>query len=147
MAITLPPNRLQRSEHYFSNYTIVLDAGQTLEDALKPEFWAHVAKQMRQHDIVRIIPEDGSYFVEAVVLRAERLFAMLKVLREIPLVGVTPVEIEEPASADSLTVKWGGPHLKWTVLRKSDGERIKDSLTDKASAELWARDYLNTIAN
>lgn len=141
MSISLPPNRLQRAEHYCVNYAVVLPGGVTVDEALKPEYWAHVGKQLRQHDTVRIIPEDGGMFVEALVLSSGSGFAKLKVLRQISL-----EEDGEPvAETIDLFVKFNGPHDKWTVIRRSDGTKLKTGCETKVIAEGWMSNHLATI--
>ena len=142
MAITLPQSRLQRAEHYCIAYAVVLPGDVSLEDALKPEYWAHVGHMLRQHDTVRFIPEDGSYFAEALVLQAGKGFAKLKLLRHEGL------EVEPAPAADiaTLEVKWNGPHDKHVVIRKSDDEKLKTGFATKAEAERWMVDHARAMA-
>lgn len=125
----LAADRLQMAEHYFTPYAVVLPTGATLEEALKADYWAHVAEKLRQHDTIRLIPEDGSYFAEALVLAAGRGFAKLKLLRHVALE-------EEPGETvpEGLEVKWRGPHLRWSVIRRSDSTILKDRLAEKIDA-------------
>lgn len=136
---TIAPNRLQRSEHYYANYAVVLPHGHSFDDALSPDYWSHVGSRLRQHDVIRVIPEDGSYFAELLVLSAGSGFAKVKALRQIPL-----EEDGEPiAETEPVYVKWQGPHVKHAVIRRSDGERLKEGFSEKKEAEQWARDYLS----
>jgi hypothetical protein len=141
MAVTLPPTRLQRAEHYCVAYAVVLPGGVTLDQAMKPEYWAHVGKNLRQHDTIRLIPEDGSYFAEALVLDSGPGFAKLKMLRH--------VSLEENGEAVAETVdffvKYNGPHDKWSVIRRSDGEKLKTGLAAKPDAQRWLDDHLAAI--
>jgi hypothetical protein len=141
MAISLPPNRLQRAEHYCVHYAVVLPGGVLLDTALMPEYWAHVGRQLRRHDMVRIIPEDGSYFAEALVLDAGSGFAKVKLLRRESLEETS----EETGDLVTLFVKYNGPHDKWTVIRKSDGEKLKTGAAEKADAERWMSDHLKSM--
>lgn len=125
MSTPLNPTRLQRAEHYFSIYAVVLPEGTSLDDAMKPEYWVHVANRLRQHDTIRIIPEDGGYFAEALVTAAGHGFAKVKLLRYESL----EEDGAEPAETDPSYVKWGGPHSKWRVIRRSDGQVLKEGLT------------------
>lgn len=143
MPVSLSPTRFQNADHYCTAYAVVLPADQSLDDALNPEFWAHVASKLRQHDTIRIIPEDGSYFAELLVINADRAYAKVKLLRHIPL--------DEPA-ADSvaalidLFVKWDGPHNKFAVVRKSDGEKLKVGFVEKVEAQRWLDDHLGSLS-
>lgn len=148
MAVTLPPNRLQLAEHYIKSYAVVLPEAVSLDDALKPEYWAHVGPKLKQHDIVRLIPEDGSYFAEAIVLAAGKGYARLKVLRHEVLFGNDNAEADSVAAPAlvELYVKWQGPHAKWAVIRKSDSEKLRDGFSDKGEAERWMGDHLRSLA-
>lgn len=137
---TLSPNRLRDAENLFRSYGVELPAGHTLKDALDPAYWAHKADTLRPHDMIRIIPEEGDYFAEAVVVSAGRGFANLKLLRHVSLVeeGSTATnQVEE-----QMIVKWVSPANKFGVIRKSDGVRLREGFIAKADAQRWATDYL-----
>lgn len=143
MAVNLSPTRLQPAEHYCAAYAVVLPHDQSLDDALNPEFWAHVASKLRQHDTIRVIPEDGSYFAELLVVNADRTFAKVKLLRHIPL-DQPAADAEAPLVA--FEVKWNGPHDKHTVIRKSDGEKLKTGFVEKPAAQRWLDDHLASMS-
>jgi len=136
----LNATRLQRADHYFSDYAVVLPGADTLEDALKPEYWAHVAPKLRQGDTIRIIPEDDSYFAEALVRATGTGFAKLELLRHIPFDAA-----QTEAVPDTVEVKWGGPHDKWRVIRRSDGHVLARGL-DKAAALRESLNYARLAA-
>lgn len=139
MATTLPPNRLQPTGHYRTFYDVVLPGGVSIEEALKPEYWAHVGAKLKQHDSITIFPEDGSRFVEAIVLTAGRGFANLRAVREAVLADD---DTEMPEDNASLKVKWDGPHNKYVVIRRSDGEKLKTGFAAKLDAQRWLDDHL-----
>ena len=56
-------------------YRINLADGVTVEDALEPEFWAHVGKKLRPFDSVRFQAVDRSFIADALVLSAGPGFA------------------------------------------------------------------------
>jgi hypothetical protein len=137
----LTPTRLQRAEHYFSNYAAVLPDGVSLDDALKPEFWAHAAGKLRQHDTIRLIPENGAFFAEVLVLSAGRGFVKVKLLHHIVI-----DQEGQSDGTDLVEVKWRGPHSKWSILRRSDGSVLKEGLVDKSDALREAADYTKIAA-
>lgn len=136
----LNATRLQRAEHYFSPYAVVLPAADTLEEALKPEYWAHVASKLRQGDTIRIMPEDGSYYAEALVRATGTGFAKVELLRHIPF-----DETDADQVPDTIEVKWGGPHDKWRIIRRSDGHVLARGL-DKADALRESLNYARLAA-
>lgn len=129
MSAPLTPGRLKEAAHYYTSYAVVLPAGIPLDEALKPAFWSHVASKLRQHDTIRIIPEEGGYFAEALVLSSGRGFTKVKLLHNIPLDDEAELESDGP-----IEVKWRGPHSKWSLIRKSDGAVIKENIVEKADA-------------
>ncbi|API59521.1 hypothetical protein BSL82_09530 [Tardibacter chloracetimidivorans] len=136
----LSPAKLQAAEHYRTRYAAVVDDGTTVEDLQRPEFWCHVAGRMRQMDVIEVLSEDGSYFAELLVLKTGVGFAKVMLLRK--------VDLETPAADDDASlvqVQWKGPHRKHAVIRKSDGEILKDSFATKVDAETFARDYERTV--
>lgn len=143
MPVSLNVTRLKQAEQYCTAYAAVLPHDQSLDDALNPEYWANVAATLRQHDTIRIIPEDGSYFAELLVLDAARGYAKVKILRHVLL--DEPVGDAEAPLID-LFVKWDGPHNKFTVIRKSDGEKLKTGFVEKTSAQRWLDDHLASMA-
>lgn len=128
--MALNATRLQRAEHYFSHYAVALQGADTLEDALKPEFWAHVATKLRRGDMIRLMPEDDSFYAEALVQATGTGFAKVKLIHHVPL-------DEDGAAEDDdapVYVKWSGPHSKFRIIRRSDGHVLKEGIADKAAA-------------
>lgn len=142
---TLAQNRLQLSEHYSVTYAASLPGDHTLEDAQKPEYWAHSAARLRQSDMIRLIPEDGSYFAELVVVAVGKGYAKVKLLRAVDLHEAV-VEDAGTALLDApMFVKWFGPQVKFGVVRKSDNERIKEGFAEKGQAERWMAEHLAAL--
>lgn len=138
MSAPLSPGRLQNAAHYYTAYAVVLPHGISLDEALKPDFWAHCQK-LRQHDLIRVIPEDATYFAELLVLAAGRGFAKVKLLREVKL---TDEEVKGSDVPDGITVIWRGPHSKWCIERaKGDKARLREGLVEKADALREAAGY------
>jgi hypothetical protein len=95
--------------------------------------------KLKQHDSITIFPEDGSRFVEVMVIHAGRGFAHVRPVRE----GVLAENAEDmPDDDTTMIVKFNGPHDRWTVIRRSDGEKLKTGLLNKADAQRWAADHL-----
>lgn len=139
--LKLSPAKLQAAEHYRTRYAAVADDGTTVEDLQRPEFWCHVANKLRQMDVIEVLSEDASYFAELLVMKTGVGFAKVMLLRK--------VDLEESAAEDDgamVSVQWKGPHRKHSVIRKSDGEILRDGFVTKADAEIFARDYERTVA-
>jgi hypothetical protein len=138
MPAPISPGRLQNAAHYYASYAVVLPFGLSFEDALKPEFWAHCAPKLRQHDLIRLIPEEGTYFAELLVLSSGRGFVNVKTLRHVSL-GAE--DLDASNVSDLVEVKWRGPHSKWSIVRNSDSTVLKEGIVEKADALREAAGY------
>lgn len=142
MTSPLSESRLQLAEYYFSTYAVVLPNGVTLEDALKPEFWVHVSKRFRQYDMIRIVPEDGSYFAEALIAVLAPNYVKLRLLRSVSLED----DGEAVPDKDLAYAEWGGPHDKWRVIRETDKTVLHKQLPSKMAAQQAAAAYTNLVS-
>lgn len=139
--MALPPTQLQNSAHYRTHYAAVVAATDTLEEVCKPEYWIHVARQLRRMDVIDVLPEDESYYAELLVLSTGTGYAKVMVLREVKL-----AEAEEENADAQTIVKWNGPHARWAVIRKSDKAVLQDRIQDKVQAQTFAAQYERKIA-
>lgn len=140
-AYKLSPAKLQPAEHYRTRYAAIVDDGTTADDLQRPEFWCHVANKLRQMDVIEVLAEDSSYFAELLVLKTGIGFAKVLLLRKVDLEEHAPEE-----DGGIVAVQWKGPHRKHAVIRKSDGEILKDSFATKVDAEIFARGYERTVS-
>ncbi len=119
--------------------------GQEFTDLLKPDYWAHVASQLRPMDQIDVYPEDMSYYARLVV--TETGVGAARVVPIIMPVALAREESEELKKSvlDDYNVKWVSPSRKYGVIRKSDGERVRDGFADKESAMQWAAGHAKTL--
>lgn len=122
-----------------TRYSVTVDPGATLEEVLKEESTQHIAAQLRLGDILEVTPADQSWYAELMVKDCGRNFAKFHVLQFTELVPTDPVGDSEKESA--YTVTWGGPHQKHRVIRKADGEVLKDGFSDKKAANAWIAEH------
>lgn len=118
-------------------------AGTPLEALLEPEFWVHIAKQVKPLCRIEVVPEDCSYFAELMVMGANSGGVRVKVLRHEKL------EIEAPEGAEDkdFKIEWGGPKSKWRVIRKSDRFMMRDGFAHKGEAQNWLADHIRAQGN
>lgn len=137
---------LQLTQHALLDYTHTVSEGTPFEDLLKPDYWAHVAQKLRPHTLIKVIPEDGSYWAELLVLSCDRLWAKVFVLRHMDLTEVA----EDPAALASrmseFDILWKGPVKKHVVVRKSDSTIVAEEIQTKGEAKIWLEGHLKTIA-
>ena len=129
----LHPSRKSPADATRNVWCIVPEAGVEYNDVLKPEFWAHVAKDLRPGDRVEVMAEDGDYFAELYVRRVGKLAADVAELRR----KVFKVKVASTEASSGHTVQWKGPHHRWAVVRESDGVAVQPGFQDKEAAFTW----------
>ena len=136
----VPPNRCQMAEHGRNIFLITAETGEFPGDFLQPEFYAHVAKDMRPMDHVEIRTDDGTYWAELLVTEAAANWAKVHLLREAKLqpAGDQPTD-------KRFRIEWKGPHLKHCVIRAKDSSVIHSGDALRKDSMTWLEDYTRNI--
>lgn len=108
----------------------------TLNDALEPSYWAHVADQMQPLDEIKVRADDGSFVAYLIVAWCERNFAKVVLDRKVECI----VSKEPPVSSVKHRVEWKGQHQKFCVIRNSDNGILREG-ESKDGAARWLREY------
>lgn len=137
---------LQLTQHTTLDYTYTVPEGTPFEDLIKADYWAHVAQKFRPHTIIKVVPEDGSYWAELLVLSCDRLWAKVFVMRHYDLQAVDADSAAVASLADGFEVLWKGPMKKHVIVRKADGAILQAGIQQKTEANLWLTEHLKTIA-
>lgn len=138
----MKPTKLFPAEHSVVVYHHNPEFGVSLEDTLKPEYWAHVAKQLRVGHRIEMMASDGSWWAMLIVRAAGSHDAVLQALQHVPLgKAIDPVIEDSPYE-----VKWRGPSRKFGVVRKEDGEVIKDEFDVREAAAKWMANHMKSLA-
>jgi hypothetical protein len=107
----------------------------SFDEILKPSFWAHVASQLRQWDVIEVRPQGAAYRAELIVIESGHLFAKValasKVILEAKSEDVSALDIEQIGN-------------KFRVRRGPDV--MKDGLATKKDAQRWIEDYTSKAA-
>lgn len=143
---TLAMGRFKTADQYNNLWAAALADDQTFEDALEPDFWSHVARFLKPGDTIRLLPERSDYYALLIVTQVGRNFAKVKALDLVRLDDDESQPVVGDALASDLSVEWKGPHVKFAVIRKSDGERLKEGFAVKTEADQWLRDHLAAMA-
>lgn len=141
---------LKRAEVARPDYRIVVrDLSITLEDILRPEYWANVGALLKEaikrwpFACVEVIWDDASRYVRLLVIDADNLWAKVKVIEDIDLDGALE-EAEALRTTASLnnayTIKRISPSIGWAVIRNSDQRRLKQNLGSKEEAQKWVEE-------
>lgn len=141
---TLHIGSLQLAEHKRNHWSGEADAGISVEEMLKPEFWIHDARKFKARDEIEVWADDGSWlevFVVRSVVIPEVGKAVVRVVRkdDIPR---SDEKKPEARSVGGLSVKWRGPHSKHAVVRDSDNEVIKDKFETREDAEAYRDQFM-----
>lgn len=114
--------------------------GTQIEALLLPEYWCHVASQLRPGHRIEVVPQDGAFYAELFVTAVSSNRATVKQLAYVDLFA----EGETQASADVESkhkVQWMHGALKFSIISLMDNEIIKSGFTTKADAANWLVDY------
>jgi len=124
-----------------SCWCISLKVGQSREDFMRPDFWAHVASRMKKHDRVEILHEEGGYFAEVIVKSVEKLGVIVALLREVNLNELETTTVDQ----SEYTLKFRGPR-KWSILRTADGQVIEENIDTEGQAKQKLVDMTKSAA-
>lgn len=145
----LTAGKLKRLEFASTTYRIHPEDGTTLDDVLRPEYWAHVGEILRPFDKIEVVFDDGTRFTELLVLDTKRLYAKVAVLVDADLTAGKKEAADDAKAAvekPDYTVEYKGSIAKWSVIRASDNERVKDGMASRDEAEQYLKDYLKALA-
>lgn len=137
----LPPNELWPLDHVSTRYDARIPQGVTLEDILKPAFWAHQASKLRPFDEIRARAEDGTWVAQLIVLDCSRTWARVAHLavHHLTTADVAQTQASEQAVKAHMgehKVTYRGQH-KWSVVRNADGAVLVQGIEQKDEAQAW----------
>lgn len=127
----LRPNRMKAAEFVRKVYHAEPSIDDTKEDILRPEYWLHMAPNMKPGDKIEMLWENGEQYAEALVLSATGKGASIGFTLE-PMKLAIP---EMPKTGSSLyDVKWAGRHAKHRIIRLSDNEIMRSGFDSAPDA-------------
>lgn len=119
------------AEYVRSTWSATPQAGTSPEEILKPEFWAHVAPELKAGDHIEVSPESGEWLVELLV-RATGAAGI--VVHPLHVHNFTAPDLPESKDYE---VKFGGSTAKWRVIRRADRHVVVEGLPTREAAEAW----------
>lgn len=135
----LDANRFALAEYKFNEWAVVLEFGIPFSSVLNPDFWSHVAVQLKQGDIIHVRSEDHSFYARIYVRACDRLWAKVGVIESIEFGA-------EDKEEDGLAVKWIIGKKKFAVVRKSDNQVIHEGFQIKEDAIAWMTEHNKQMA-
>lgn len=137
----LRESRMNFIEFARQSHHVVPEDGTAFEDILTDSYWSLVGYKFKPGDIIEVHAEDGSYFAELYVRAAGRNWAKVALLRKIDL---EPVAISH--GSPEFEAAWKGPHRKFSVVRLSDNQIIKDSFETREQAVEYIKSHIKAMA-
>ena len=137
------PKYVKGAEYVRNIFSATPPAGTKYEDMLKPEYWTHIAATLHPTDRIEVIPEDGVWFAELIVISCGKNWAKVYPLRFVELSESAP---EEAPVAGKYYVKWRGEVHKHGVIRFSDKVVVKSGFPTAAEAKAWLAEHEDEIA-
>lgn len=145
MSAAFLPDIARLSEESRRSYHALLPSGVSLEEALKPDRWAHFQHWQGVENIglteVTLHGYDPRWTAKTLVMDAGRGFVKLQVLRFNDLQDIGEVEQQ-----DSVQVKYGNIHTRYQLIRSSDNCILKSGIVDKGDALREAASYAKRAA-
>lgn len=138
----IKPTKLHTAEHSVVVYHHCPEEGVTLADVIKSDYWTHVAPQLRIGHRIEIMAPDGAWWAMLLVRAVGRHEAVVQALQHVVLGQAAEVS---PADVP-YEIKWRGPARQFGVIRKSDGEVIKDQFAVREHAALWLTNHMRSMA-
>lgn len=135
--IMISPARMQLAEYQRADWVVTAEEGTTCDDLRNPAYFAHMAEKIKPYDHIEVRIDDNSTLTYLIVLETARNWARVHILSHFSLVDDNAVQ----GASQTNSVEFKGPHHKWSVIRLSDGEKLKTGCASRAEADAWMRDH------
>jgi hypothetical protein len=112
----------------------------TLDDILRKDYWAYVARKLQPGNKIAVMSEDCRMYVELIVFGTGSNWAEVQVLN-----GPLMVDHALNTIDTDYKIENRGLIKQWCVIRTSDDREIKadGSLRTKEQAQTWLREWLH----
>lgn len=139
-------SRLKQADMARNTWRAIVEAGTTVADVQRPEFFAH-HRVFTQYDRIEVLSEDGAFFADLLVLSVDRpaigpATIRTKVLNQWDLGGE---ETGVATDASQYEIKWTGPHGKFAVIRLTDQAKVFERGQSKEEAQRWLKQHLRAF--
>lgn len=123
-------NRFSLAEMRRQQFLATVPDHMTIEDALAPEFWVHVAAKVRPYDEIIVGRDDCAWRLSLVV--ADTWSGGVRVI-EVGRCEMTGALEKSTEEANGLKVQWRGPNARWSVLDAA-GQVLHSGFANKDDA-------------
>lgn len=124
--------RLHLAAHVRNIWRVNAEEGTTMDDVLDPIYWAHTAEKLRIGDQIEVLAEEGTWLAFLHVKSQGIGYAVVALLSHHQFVPEDDETIEQQHS--KYEVRWKGPQRKYAVIRKADGQYMREGFDTKQQA-------------
>ena len=142
-AMALTPSRIQLLRSARNVWAVDAPAGIAIEALDNYSMWKNASANFRPGDTIEVLAEDFAYWARFLVIDANNNGAKVKRIEHYVL-GESASE--RAVEIDGHTVKWKGPHDKWTVIRDTDNAKIQAGFLSRDAAMVWLTGHLKALA-
>jgi hypothetical protein len=134
--------RIKQAEYVRNHWQANIEVEHKADDLLDPNYWSHVAMQMKARDEITAWSDDGSWYARFIVLDASR--GWVKVHR----IDFHELESksDEKTTVEGYSVVWKGPHHKYVVLHEGNAEPLRIGFPTKTAGVRWVQDHVKSMA-
>jgi hypothetical protein len=124
--------RMKAADYEFPRKAARVPVGTTLEDVTSPGFWQNYPNEEVGTELT-VVADDFSLDVRLRILDIDPLRTHVRVLDVYAAPDADTFDGEVSQEVEGLSVKWGGRHGKWRVIK--DGDVLEGPFNTKEEAE------------
>ncbi len=140
--MSINAHRIVPAEYKRTIHMVTPEAGTKIEAMLDPTYWRHVARLLKPLDRLEVMPEDGAWYAELMVIFTAQNEVKVK---QLSFIELDAVDVDAIVT-DTHEVKWRGPSAKFGVVNTKTGEVLKDGFADKQLAASYMAEHLKALA-
>lgn len=133
--------QFKEAQFVFKTFSARPEEGTVVEDILAPAYWANIAEQLQPGSRIEVMPLDGAFFAELIVVSANRTAAVVVPLRVVQLTSSVDGADVDGGEDPEYFVKFRGPR-KFCVIRNADGQPVIEDIDTKEQAYRELSDYV-----
>lgn len=135
------PKRLLTQQEAINIFFVTADEGTTIDDVMKPTYWAHVCRQLKPFHEITVICADGSWRAHLLVRSVGATHANVHKL------DYTSFDEAETSSEETPYIaKYRGPSHMHCVVRKDNGAVEKTGFQTANDARAWIMAQMQAMA-
>lgn len=134
------PNNFRLAEHAYREFDVIVPVGVMPEDLENPVLYQNVANRITQYNEIRVIAEDGSYMARLLVMFVTGSDVKTKILECYEFAELDYVNDQESEYFVQVRGSKG-----WCVIKRADGTRVIENISDRVTAERELQDYLKAL--